>query len=260
MKVSFCSIAYRHHDDLRLEQVAEAISSHGYDALEVWGNHLQAEGLAAVKALLARYGWPVPMISPYFDFTGTRAAWEQSINVAREFVDYAAALNCPLVRAFTGHVPSAEATPAQWHACAEGLRAVCDLAKPAGIRIALETHPGQLLDTWPAVLRLLEATQRDNLGVNYQPGTFPPDADMEAIAHLGPHILHVHYNNPSPLTRRTTRGYEAAGFPNWVRIIEALAQRGYPGYLSVEELPEPIERWAAIELAYLRGLLSAHVP
>ncbi len=255
ISISFCSIAYRYHPEMGLQQVAEAVAPHGFDALEVWGNHLRSDGPAAVKVLLARYGWPTPMISPYFDFTGTREAWEQSMAIAREFVDYAVALGCPLVRAFTGHVPSAQATPAQWSACVEGLRAVCDLAAPAGIRIALETHPGQLIDTWPSVLRLLEDTQRDALGVNYQPGTFPPSEDREAIAHLGPRIWHVHYNNEAPLARRTRRGYDDVGLPNWVAIVEALARQGYEGYLSVEELPEPIERRAEVELAYLRGLL-----
>jgi sugar phosphate isomerase/epimerase len=256
VEIAFCSIAYRHHPQMGLEQVAAMVAGHGFDALEVWGNHLQSTGVAATRAILARHGWPVPMISPYFDFTGTREAWEGSLAIAQEFVAYAQALGCPLVRAFTGHVPSAQASAAQWSACVEGLRAVCDLAQPAGLRVALETHQGQLLDSWRSVLRLLQETQRDNLVVNYQPGTFPPGEDREAIAQLGPHIAHVHYNNEAPLARRTRSGYDAAGLPNWVDIVAALARQDYDGMFSVEELPEPVERSAAIELAYLRGLLS----
>ncbi len=256
MKISCCSIAYRNHPQMDIVRVAEQIGPLGYDAFEVWGNHLQQSGTAVVKALLDKYRWTVPMISPYFNFTATREAWEDSLRVAQEFIEYAVALNCPLVRVFTGHVPSAQATEAQWRACAEGLQLICDWGAAKGLRFALETHSGQLIDTWPSVLRLIELTGRDNLKVNYQPGTFGPGNELEAIEHLFPYIVHVHYNNSAPLRLRTRQSYAETGAPNWVVITEALAERGYDGFISVEHLEEPIERWAAIELAYLRGLLG----
>lgn len=256
MKISVCTIAYRDQPDRPFEQLVAELRDWGFDGLEVWGNHLDGAGLEAVQAALAGTGWPVPMISPYFDFTHDRAAWERSLETAHRFVAYAVALGRPLVRVFTGRVASAAATPSQWRAGVEGIRAACDLGQPHGVRFALETHENQLIDAWPAVLRLLEDVGRDNLLVNYQPGVFALHEELEAVRRLAPYLAHVHYINPVPLGQRNRAGYAAAARPDWGLITEALGAAGFRDFVSIEHPPAPVGVWAAVELAYLRGLLA----
>jgi hypothetical protein len=162
---SLCSIAWREEP---VEAVLAIAARAGYLGLEAWGPHLERYerehgDLAPLAAEMCELGLEVPMISAYFDLANDL---EGSLDTARRYVDYAQALDAPLLRVFTGGGDSSEASVMTWRAVVSGLREVCELGLEQNIGFALETHAGHLHDTTASTLRLLRQTDMPNLWVN----------------------------------------------------------------------------------------------
>ncbi len=271
MKISLCSIGFR-RTAKPLSDVIPIVADLGYDGIEIWGEHFQNTKPREVAAMLADAGLEASMISPYFDFTGTAAAREKSIADADGFIEYAAAINAPLIRVFTGVVGSLEASREQFDACAASLREVCDKAAASGVGMALETHPKTLVDTVPGSLALLEAVDRPNLKLNLDiyhlwEIHFDPVAVLEWLFE---HISHVHAKNAKippnshyPLLHDQQASQDiigvtpmADGNMPYAGFLKSLNNKGFKGYVSVEWFGPDVEKTAAGELAYLRDIFT----
>jgi sugar phosphate isomerase/epimerase len=131
---------------------------------------------------------------------------------------------------------------------------ILDVCRDAGIRYALEVHPGQIaFDYYSAELVLDALHGREELGFTFDPshllwqGVDP----VEFIRRFGDRIFHVHIkdamltlNGRSSLLNSyhshgdTRRGWEfrspGHGGIDWESIIRALNEVGYEGPLAVE--------------------------
>jgi len=259
MRIAFCTnVLGTEAFENGLRRVAEL----GYDAVELWQQTLDSVDLDHLPQLLHELGLGVAQVCPYFDFTASRAEWDRSIRDARRFVALAVRLESPLVRVFTGHVGSAEATPAQWDAAIWGLRAVCALGADEGIGFALETHPGSLMDCASGAQRLLEGVEALNLGLNLQVPIDDEDP-LDSMRRLAPHVVHLHVHNwigPAPGGDWEHLTYLDSGdldFPEFLRIA---CSAGFDGYVSIEHAEHRGRSdWlevAAHEVAYLRKLFA----
>ena len=259
MKTAFCTNVFEPQD---LEQGLGRLAELGYDAVELWQQTLDAWNLDELESLLNGLGLGVAQVCPYFDFTGSRDDWDRSIRDARRFVELAFRFEAPLVRAFTGHVGSAEATEAQWEAAVWGLRAACALVAEHRIGFALETHPGSLMDCTEGAERLLREVGASNLGLNLQVPLGNEDP-LETMRSLAPHVVHLHAHNwigPAPnghWEHLTLLGGGDLDFPQFLGIAH---WAGFDGYVSIEHAThhgrsDALEV-AAREIAYLRGLFD----
>jgi len=142
-------------------------------------------------------------------------------------IDFAQEMGVPGLATHIGFVPENSSDP-EYQAVLELVRRVADHASP--MTFALET--GQ--ETAPALLAFLQAADRPNLGINFDPanlilyGTGEP---IEALSLLAPHILTVHAKDglwpaaPSELGRETLLGEGAVGIPAFLAKLRAIGYR-----------------------------------
>lgn len=277
MKISFCSIAFRHRP-LWLRDIIFIISEIGYDGIEIWGEHLKGyeTALERLRKTLIHCNIEVSMLSPYFDFTGTYKKWWKSIEEGKKFIHFAKELNCSLIRCFTGKVPSEFATEKQFKSAVEGIRYLAKIAKEENITLAIETHPNTLADTVKSTLKLIETINMENVKVNldfYNLWEIERVDPLVALDQLFDHTVNIHAKNAciqggriSPFhyvmdkKRRLTqiRYLKDGGDLDYDKIIYKLLEKGYKYYFAVETFEterHPI-RVAKDELFYLRNLIN----
>ena len=261
MKISLCSISFR---DLPIEKVISKAAGFGYHGVEIVGGHLQdylqrGNKLSSLRKLTQRYGLSIPVISPYFNFTGDKEEFEKSVKLACRFMEYAVQLDCKIIRTFVGNVGSDEATPEQWRRCIVALQEICRTGKEAGVFFALETHPHQLMDTTRTTLRLLKEVDAPNLKVLLDVWHLFNEAredPLEALNLLFPHVVHVHVKNMRRAKNYRKIVHLEEGDMDYTPFLKSLKEKGYKGFISVEWFGE--NPWEAVrhEIRYLKDTLS----
>lgn len=262
LKSSFCT------NVMPKEQIPAAIAelaAMGYDGLEFWNDFLISHEVSWLAEYLKEHHIACAQICPYFDFTGSKEKWEQSIMIAEQYVELALQLGKPLIRVFTGKVGASQATPEQWKKGVEGLKAICERGKPHGIRFALETHGGSLMETSDSTLHLLEEVAMENLGVNLQV-PFPGEGIRDSVEKLGRYTIHLHAHNWvfPPFSPEAERLGEQnltfldSGWLDFGEFIRRLREQGFSGYISIEHATHGGKhRWqetARHEIEFLRTL------
>ncbi len=261
IKPSICSIAWR---DDPIEAVLPIAAQAGYLGVEVWQPHVQrlldeAGSLAPLQRLLAEHDLAVPMLSGYYDLA---LQPQESLDALATHAQQAVALGAPLLRMFAGGESSHEATLAVWNQVVAALQQACDQVAPLGLAIALETHQGNLHDSTPSTLRLLERVDRPNLCVNldiynlYAIGEDP----CEAWQRLRPHVRIIHLKNALRQGQSRRLGIPLAeGEMPYGPFLRAVGDSDYDGFASVEWFgPEPAQA-AFGEISYLRQRLGGRL-
>ena len=176
--------------------------------------------------------------------------------------DFAAELGGPGIATHIGFVPQ-DRLSGDYLAVREVVRHVCDHAASHGQTFALET--GQ--ESADALLDFLLVTNRENLGINFDPanmilyGTGDP---ISALHTLAQHVLTVHCkdgdwppkNSPGALGEEKPLGQGSVGME---RFIAKLKEIRYKGPLTIErESSDPAERLRDILMAagFLRRLTA----
>ncbi len=150
--------------------------------------------------------------------------------------DIAASVGCPSVSVHASTVPTDEASP-PYRKLAERVREVTDDAASRGLQLLLETgrEPADVL------LRFIDAVDRPNVGINFDPGNFVvygTDEPVTVATRLKGRIGLVHlkdaarsarpgvdYGRPAPL---------GTGDVQIARVISKLRATGYRGPLLIE--------------------------
>lgn len=208
-------------------------------AAEAWKSAANAEDFAITSIWAAFEGESyadIPTVQKTVGFvpSATREAREKR---AKEVIDTGAAMGVPIFAGHIGFVPEDESS-ADFIAVRDITRRICDHAAQHKMTFALET--GQ--ETAPALLRFMEAVERDNLKVNFDPanmvlyGTADPIPALELVA---PHVVSVHCkdgiwpdkNKPGTLGTETPIGEGAVGMD---RFVAKLKEIGYRGPLAIE--------------------------
>ncbi|HEX3427934.1 MAG TPA: sugar phosphate isomerase/epimerase [Candidatus Limnocylindrales bacterium] len=167
--------------------------------------------------------------------------------------------------AAAGHAMDADTprmTDAGWDALIDLLRTVSAETRLAGARIAFHPHAGTYVETPAEVERLAAAIDGDALPFcldvgHYLVGGGDP---VEALRRYGERVGHVHLKDVDPEILGRLRRSELGGFGDAIRqrlftelgsgaldldaILAALADRGYDGWLMVEQdsgWPPPAE-------------------
>ncbi|ARQ68552.1 sugar phosphate isomerase/epimerase family protein [Streptomyces marincola] len=142
-------------------------------------------------------------------------------------------LGATAVHCFSGRVPPGTAEAEAWRRLAGALAPVLDLARGAGVPLAVEPEPGMLVDTLAAFHRL----RRDLDGVRLTLDLghchcLEPDPVPDCVAAAAPWTAHVQIED----MRRGVHEHLpfGEGEMDFPPVLAALAATGYAGLVSVE--------------------------
>jgi L-ribulose-5-phosphate 3-epimerase len=196
----------------------EAISL-GFDAVDVWDGHLNAawatdEQIATARRLIDERGLRVASLAGWFGST---------IDHLRRSCEIAVALGAPVLGGGTPLLVSDR----------DGL--VRELERH-DLRLGIENHPNE--HTPDDMLAEIGDTGGGRIGTTVDTGwwgTQGVDA-AAAIRALAPHVFHVHLKDVRAVGEHDTCRF-GEGIVPIEGCLEALAEIGYPGAVSIEHEP-----------------------
>ena len=163
-------------------------------------------------------------------------SYPSRLAITRAVADLAAVLRCPSLSVHAGTVPPDVTSPA-YTKLLDRVRKVAEYAAERGLRLLLETgrEPADVL------LRFIDAVDRINVGVNFDPGNFiiyGTDDPVAAVTNLKGWIELVHLKDAIRSTRPgVDYGRSAslgAGDVQIARVVSKLRAIGYRGPLLIE--------------------------
>jgi sugar phosphate isomerase/epimerase len=128
----------------------------------------------------------------------------------------------------------------------------------AGLQLLIEVESGFWADTGARTAEMLKAINHPALGVNWDPGNAFAAGDTpypDGYHSVRDLVRHVHFKD---VTHDPQSGYRYAleGQIDWAGQIEALAQDGYEGHISVETHMQPKVHSARVLTERLRRLIE----
>jgi len=175
---------------------------------------------------------------------------DKQLALVRTWVDHAAELDAPVIRIFAGTVPKGETEETAVARAIEGIRASLPYAAEKGVTLALENHGG-ITATPDQLLKLVEAIDAPNFGVNLDTGNFRTADPYADLARIAPSAINVQVK--TEITRAGKPKEEA----DLARIIRILREARYSGYvvLEYEAADDPMSAIPR-HLKTLRGLID----
>lgn len=263
----------------------------GYDGLEPMGHapHLAGDtplaDAADLRTLLDDHGLTAPCVTTYTGgyVDGSDDECETELAALDPFLDLADVLDVAFVRHAPDGPPVHEATDADFERAAAWMRRAADRAAEHGVTLCVELHAHKVTETVESTLDLLNRIDRENVAVIHDAGNLAIVGEgfgRASVERLGDRLAHVHVKDiarvpldadlpkGSTFELDTRRGRErfqhrrlGEGNVDHAPLVEALADTGYDGALTVEHPPQawtdedPVEV-ARGELAELRRLVD----
>lgn len=248
-------------DDRPLDDAIEAAADIGYDGVEIMARdpHLSAETsrerAEEIRGLVTRHDLTIPCLGTY---TGGYARkpdeeCQAELETFERFLELSTVLEVDLLRHGAGRPSVREATDGDFERAADWLRRAADRAAAYDRTIGLEIHSDRLTETVASTLRLLQLIDRDNVGVIHDAGNMflvNEDFGPSSVDLLGDRLVHVHVKDESRIDDserddafelETGRGREVFrrellgdGEVDHEPLFEALVDRGYDGYVTIE--------------------------
>jgi sugar phosphate isomerase/epimerase len=258
MKISCFTVM---QSQLELEEVVPNLARNGYQGVELRGlaPHLppetSEERAGEIKALCEQYNVPVIGIASYTgEYVGKDYEFcQKQLADLEKHCKLANLLGCDMVRNSPGGPPVYNAKPEDWQEAVAWMQKACDLAAGYGIRLVMEIHNGELIESAEDAMRIIELTGRDNLGVIHDAGNMYVSGvnfGEESVKTLGDRLFHVHVKDelrvsdeslPHSFRCDTRNGnllFQATlldeGGADHRPLLRGLKAAGYQGYLSLE--------------------------
>lgn len=164
---------------------------------------------------------------------------------------------------------SRTASEADYELTAGHLREAADLAAGFGVDISIELHQHSIADTAASCLRLLEAIDRPNVGINPDLGNLlwnyehPEESAEACIVALAPKTRYWHCKQLRRLHIPELEGAYFMPVPlpeggiDYRFAIRAMVEAGYEGYLAIEGVREGDQFWGdGRSVQYCREILQ----
>lgn len=231
----------------------------GYDAVELRATQLKedltVEEAEEFRRLADELGMGFSCCIP----PGVRDD-EGGLQGIERFVPIARVLGCDVLKVWVGE--------AGW------LRDACDLVRPHGLRIVVQTHAGGPFESVDSCLGMIAGIGRDNFGLQYDPANLfiaGRGYGEEAVKRLGGHILQLSVQNVRPAKPDEPGAMEEEGFyyarcPLWdprgldfSSVLRGLRAVGFEGYITLNEpkpISVPVREFAVSSARELRRLVE----
>ncbi len=240
---------------MKLEEFIDFCAAQNLDGTELTSYYFPKEVtpayLLAIKERTFRLGLDVSGTAIGNDFCKPSGeAWDQQIQLTREWIDHSAVMGAPVIRIFAGNVPKGDTEAAAFERCVSGINKSLEYAAEKGVFLALENHGG-ITGTAQQLLKIIKAVGNSPwFGVNFDGGNFhstDPYAELEQIA---PFTINAQVK--VAISRDGKKELADLG-----RVIEILRKANYRGYVVLEY--EEADPYGEIPkyLADLRKLIHA---
>jgi sugar phosphate isomerase/epimerase len=216
-----------------------------------------ADAVGEIRAIADGEG--LRLTNFFFNLPFSRAE-EAAVSTAdldgfRRGVDLIASLGSPIVTSMTPYPFGSDVRPIlqrptaqEWSAAAEphwdwsgeydavveGFARACAIAGEAGLKVAIEPHPYRWVSSGQGMLRLIERTGAENLGLNFDPSHLFPAGDMPhwVVLSLNSRILNTHFSDNDGSTNAHWR--PGRGKIDWKAVFAALRSIDYSGPITLE--------------------------
>ena len=253
MKLAFTTLAC---PGWSVARVIEAAREYGYQGVEwrlldgeVIDPVRDGERLTDAVARCRAAGIEVPALDSSCRFNLVDAVErEAQIEDLRRWIALAGRLAVPVIRVFGGTDPAGSPLEDGTERVAEALARVATEAEVAGVTVALETHDG--FSAASRVAHVLDRVPYVSLGAlwdSHHPARMG-ESPVQVLDLLGGRIAHVHLKDARRIGQGDTWQLVGLGEGELPlrAMLDALAARGYDGWLSLEwekkwhpELAEP---------------------
>jgi sugar phosphate isomerase/epimerase len=259
----------------------------GFDGVELMGKRphvspldFSRDRLRALRDEIGSLNLELCCIASYHDFSPQpdhpdMAQTEKELLYLREALRMANALECPLVRVYSGYRRSTVPFESHWESCVRALKESCKMAEDFDVCIGLQNH-SPVSSYLSEVLRMVEEIGSDRLKVVLDAPLLAERGEdlREAVLRCGDLIAHSHTSDFRYVYGREPGDYftfrrvvavpMGKGAVDYPAFVGALREIDYDGYLSYEMCcrlegggsEENLDRLAAHALRYTRDLIS----
>jgi len=254
VNLGLCTISNK---EANVEQVIERAAEAGYDGVEIWGKEPHVgegspERCVEVRDHAADNDVEVGVYGSYL-----RVGTEEFDEMLNHEVDVAAELGADTIRVWAGNSDYENRTSEEWEAAIADLRELTDVAADRGLAVTVEKHHGSLTNSARGVRNLIEAVDRAECGLNWQPSFSQSSADVLAdatkLASLS-NNLHVQAV-PEPGT--VDRCFLRDAYFDLDEILTHFQDIGFDGWVNVEFVTAYVDYETAIatDHSFLESIL-----
>lgn len=152
---------------------------------------------------------------------------EEQLELARSWIDRAAALNAPVIRVFAGRTPRGDSEEEAVARAIEGFNAVLPHAAEKGVMLALENHGG-ITATVDQMMRLIEGIDHPYFAVNLDTGNFHTSDPYGDLARIAPYAVNVQVKTEIAPDGGPKQGADLS------KLVGILRDVKYSGYVVLE--------------------------
>lgn len=245
----------------RLDDIIDIAADCNYDAVELMGREphfgveTSDERARDLKTQLDENDLEVSCLATYTGkYIGkSEEDCEKTLRKLTRFLELAEIMECPRIRHGPGGPPSRKATDEEYQVGAKWMRRAADVAAEYNTTLLIEIHSNRIVESATDAERMLSLINRDNVGIIHDAGNmYISDVEYgrKSVAQLGDALQHVHVKDelrradsiyPGCFELETKRGDElfeprllGTGEVDHGPLFEALAERGYDGYVTAE--------------------------
>lgn len=276
IKLSLQSLSYRdtfNAGKITLLEIIDKAAEYQMDGVDLHYTHFASTGddyLEEIKQASLKHGLHMCYIGVSNNFGKIGDELREQIDLMKKWIDVAAKMGIPMVRAFGSFLPEGESEEEAWPRLVESTKEVAEYGQVKGIVVGLHNHNhGCIPATGDQVIRLLDTVDNpyyshilDTGQYRGSPGASFGERGQEdpqwnfygSIETSAPRAVHVRAK-----IYRIASGKEA--WLDYERIMPIIKNVGFNGWMSIvyegqDELDEP----SAVPLAntYLRSMLAKH--
>jgi sugar phosphate isomerase/epimerase len=177
-------------------------------------------------------------------------ARDAQIKLVKTWLDNAAELDAPVIRIFAGQVAKGDTEDVAVGRVIEAIKETLPLAVEKGVTLGLENHGG-ITATPKQILRLVNAVDSPNFGVNLDTGNFHGADPYAELAELAPYAVNVQVK--TEISKAGGKKEDA----DLSRVVNILRDAKYSGYVVLEyEAKEDPKVAVPRHLKTLRSLIG----